>query len=170
MRQVNAKAKRGKEGEWGWRGRRRRLVSDYSLNASNEPENLLCAHRFVRAAATASSWTTGHVRRTKECTTNRCCLALPCLASTIPSLSAIYFGLSFVFVIQFCVCFAVQEEKQVQEKGKERFAGDIGQQISSRTWQATGVRRIINTKIPCLKHESQNFQIIYGIINESFKL
>lgn len=66
--------------------------------------------------------------------------ALPYPTQLIPSLSTIYFCLSSLSLSSSFVSAGRERKikKQVQEKGKERFAGDIGQQISSRTWQALG--------------------------------
>lgn len=120
----------------GEKRRERRLVSDYSLNACNEPENLLCAQIRSCCGQMDPDTATDLRRRTdsKECTTNRCCCCPFHIPFATSLLCHLFLSLSFVFVIQF-ICFvcSVEGRKKCKRKAAKICGRYWTQQISSRS-------------------------------------
>lgn len=118
-----------------------RLVSDYSLNACNEPENLLCAQ--IRSCCgqmdpdtdtdlrKTDRQTAKNARRTGAAAVHFTSLSL---LFSYPLLCHLFLSLSFVFVIQF-ICFvcSVEGRKKCKRKAAKICGRYWTQQISSRS-------------------------------------
>lgn len=100
--------------------RERRLVSDYSLNACNEPENLLCAQ--IRSCCGQMDPDTGLRRQTaKNARRTGAAAAVhpflytsPLLSCTLPSISVSLLCLCHPV---YLLCLQSGRKKKVQEKG-----------------------------------------------------
>lgn len=116
----------------GEKRRERRLVSDYSLNACNEPENLLCAQ--IRSCWRSDGPGHGHgleetdrQQRMHDEQVLLLSISHPFRYSSPILSSAIYFCLSPLSLSSSlsALSAAWKEEKSARER-RQRFAGDIG--------------------------------------------
>lgn len=145
----------------GEKRREGRLVSDYSLNACNEPENLLCAQIRSCCGQMDPDTATDLRRRTesKECTTNRCCccpfhipFATLLLSSPLPSISVSLLCLCHPV---YLLCLQRGRKKKVQEKGGKDLRAILD--TTNKLKKLTSSRKMgsINLQILCKRVELQ---------------